>query len=54
MVALIVCGGLCFVFDYIWLFSTLCPSSVAIALIGVARYAVWYFLIILTGCLKMI
>ena len=42
MVALIVCGvlWLCFVFVYILLFSTLCPSSVAITLIRVARSAV--------------
>ena len=38
MAALIVCGG--FVFVYILLFSTLCPSSVAITLIWVARSAV--------------
>ena len=31
---------LCFVFVYILLFSTLCPSSVAITLIWVARSAV--------------
>ena len=42
MVALIVCGGFMFVFlfVYILLFSTLCPSSVAITMIGVARSAV--------------
>ena len=33
-------GVLCFVFVYILLFSTLCPASVAITLIWVARYAV--------------
>ena len=40
MVALIVCGGFVFVFVYILLFSTLCPSSVAITLIWVATSAV--------------